>query len=180
MLVPWWVLGATMRPEARRSTLSGRYPLVLLLVLLLVVWRVERTAAAHTGARRRRTEVGWGVVAGVKDRATGRVRASVVERVDGPTLTGFVEGARSAGNNLSTYGSHARIGQTDRLCQVRVRDLERLSVAHRLADGSSEVQARRLSRLRLGCKDVLTGGMCGRLALPRGGTGRLGRYTTTA
>ena len=32
------------------------------------------------------------VVAGVKDRATGRVRASVVERVDGPTLTGFVEG----------------------------------------------------------------------------------------
>ena len=30
-------------------------------------------------------------VAGVKDRATGRVRASVVERVDGPTLTGFVE-----------------------------------------------------------------------------------------
>ena len=31
------------------------------------------------------------VVAGVKDRATGRVRASVVERVDGPTLTGFVE-----------------------------------------------------------------------------------------
>ena len=31
-------------------------------------------------------------VAGVKDRATGRVRASVVERVDGPTLTGFVEG----------------------------------------------------------------------------------------
>ena len=32
------------------------------------------------------------VVAGVKDRATGRVRASVVARVDGPTLTGFVEG----------------------------------------------------------------------------------------
>ena len=31
-------------------------------------------------------------VAGVKDRSTGRVRASVVERVDGPTLTGFVEG----------------------------------------------------------------------------------------
>ena len=31
-------------------------------------------------------------VAGVKDRATGRVRASVVERVDRPTLTGFVEG----------------------------------------------------------------------------------------
>ena len=31
-------------------------------------------------------------VAGVKDRATGRVRATVVERVDGPTLTGFVEG----------------------------------------------------------------------------------------
>ena len=31
-------------------------------------------------------------VAGVKDRATGRVRASVVEQVDGPTLTGFVEG----------------------------------------------------------------------------------------
>ena len=31
------------------------------------------------------------VVAGVKDRATGRVRASVVKRVDGPTLTGFVE-----------------------------------------------------------------------------------------
>ena len=31
-------------------------------------------------------------VVGVKDRATGRVRASVVEHVDGPTLTGFVEG----------------------------------------------------------------------------------------
>ena len=31
-------------------------------------------------------------VAGVKDRATGCVRASVVEQVDGPTLTGFVEG----------------------------------------------------------------------------------------
>ena len=31
-------------------------------------------------------------VAGVKDRPTGRVRASVVKRVDGPTLTGFVEG----------------------------------------------------------------------------------------
>ena len=30
-------------------------------------------------------------VAGVKDRSTGRVRAAVVERVDGPTLTGFVE-----------------------------------------------------------------------------------------
>ena len=32
------------------------------------------------------------VVAGVKDRATGRVRAAVVERVNGPTLTSFVEG----------------------------------------------------------------------------------------
>ena len=30
-------------------------------------------------------------VAGLKDRATGCVRASVVERLDGPTLTGFVE-----------------------------------------------------------------------------------------
>ena len=31
-------------------------------------------------------------VAGVKNQATGRVQASVVARVDGPTLTGFVEG----------------------------------------------------------------------------------------
>ena len=105
-----------MRPEARRSTLSGRYPLVLLLVLLLVVWRVERTAAAHTGARRRRTEVGCGrrrqgsghgPRAGVGGRACRRADPD-----------GFRRGRRSAGNNLSTYGSHARIGQTDRLCQL--------------------------------------------------------------
>ena len=48
----------------------------------------------HAAKRKRLTGRGGAdktAVAGVKDRATGRVRASVVERVDGPTLTGFVE-----------------------------------------------------------------------------------------
>ena len=63
-------------------------------------------------------EVG-GVVAGVKDRATGHgpragVGGRACRRAD---PDGFRRGRRSAGNSLSTYGSHARIGQTDRLCQ---------------------------------------------------------------
>ena len=64
-------------------------------------------------ADRGRTEVGCGR----RRQGSGRVRASVVERVDGPTLTGFVGGAGALATSLSTYGSHARIGQTDRLCQ---------------------------------------------------------------
>ncbi len=41
-------------------------------------------------------------VAGVKDRPTGRVRAAVVKRVDGPTLTGFVEGHAASGATVYT------------------------------------------------------------------------------
>ena len=54
-----------------------------------------RVKNMHAAKRKQLTGRGGAdkiVVAGVKDRATGRVRASVVERVDGPTLTGFVEG----------------------------------------------------------------------------------------
>ena len=43
-------------------------------------------ARLHAG----RGPVGKTAVAGVKDRATGRVSATVVERTDGPTLKGFV------------------------------------------------------------------------------------------
>ena len=54
-----------------------------------------RAKNMHAAKRKQLTGRGGAdksVVAGVKDRATGRVRASVVARVDGPTLTGFVEG----------------------------------------------------------------------------------------
>ena len=54
-----------------------------------------RAKNMHAAKRKQLTGRGGAdkmAVAGVKDRATGRVRASVVERVDGPTLTGFVEG----------------------------------------------------------------------------------------
>ena len=53
-----------------------------------------RAKNMHAAKRKQLTGRGGAgkmAVAGVKDRATGRVRASVVERVDGPTLTGFVE-----------------------------------------------------------------------------------------
>ena len=54
-----------------------------------------RAKNMHAAKRKQLTGRGGAdkmAVAGVKDRATGRVRTSVVERVDGPTLTGFVEG----------------------------------------------------------------------------------------
>ena len=54
-----------------------------------------RAKNMHAAKRKQLTGRGGAdktAVAGVKDRATGRVRASVVERVDGLTLTGFVEG----------------------------------------------------------------------------------------
>ena len=53
-----------------------------------------RAKNMHAAKRKRLTGRGGAdksVVAGVRDRATGQVRASVVERVDGQTLTGFVE-----------------------------------------------------------------------------------------
>ena len=53
-----------------------------------------RAKNMHAAKRKQLTGRGGAdkmAVAGVKDRATGHVRASVVERVDGPTLTGFVE-----------------------------------------------------------------------------------------
>ena len=54
-----------------------------------------RAKNMHAAKRKQLTGRGGAdkmAVVGVKDRATGHVRASVVERVDGPTLTGFVEG----------------------------------------------------------------------------------------
>ena len=54
----------------------------------------DRAKNMHAAKRKQLTGRGGAdkmAVAGVKDRATGHVRASVVERVDGPTLTGFVE-----------------------------------------------------------------------------------------
>ena len=63
-----------------------------------------QSAAAHRARRRgqdggrRRQGSGHGPRAGVGGRACRR-------------------GRRSAGNSVSTYGSHARIGQTDRVCQ---------------------------------------------------------------
>ena len=57
-----------------------------MLLALLWVWRVRRQPRTGRGG------ADTMVVAGVTDRATGRGRAAVVERVDGPTLTGCVEG----------------------------------------------------------------------------------------
>ena len=70
------------------------------------------SAAAHRARRRghdggrRRQGSGHGPRAGVGGRACRRADPD-----------GFRRGRRSAGNSVSTYGSHARIGQTDRVCQ---------------------------------------------------------------
>ena len=72
-------------PEDAISTIPSRAPPVLL--ARRWVWRVRRPPRTGRGGADTR------VVAGVTDRATGRGRAAVVERVDGPTLTGCVEGA---------------------------------------------------------------------------------------
>ena len=72
-------------PEDAISTIPSRATPVLL--ARLWVWRVRRQPRTGRGG------ADTMVVAGVTDRATGRGRASVVERVDGPTLTGCVEGA---------------------------------------------------------------------------------------
>ncbi len=53
-------------------------------------------------------------VAGVKDRATGRVRASVVERVDGPTLRGFVGDHASHDATVYTDDATAYTGLANR------------------------------------------------------------------
>ena len=83
--------GGSLRPGFPRGpadairTIPSRATPVLL--ARLWVWRVRRPPRTGRGG------ADTMVVAGVKDRATGRGRAAVVERVDGPTLTGCVEGA---------------------------------------------------------------------------------------
>ena len=72
-------------PEDAIRTIPSRATPVLL--ARLWVWRVRRQPRTGRGG------ADTMVVAGVTDRATGRGRAAVVERVDGPTLTGCVEGA---------------------------------------------------------------------------------------
>ena len=75
-------------------------------------FRLPLTPAAHLARRRghdggrRRQGSGHGPRAGVGGRACRRADPD-----------GFRRGRRSAGNSVSTYGSHARIGQTDRVCQ---------------------------------------------------------------
>ena len=91
------------------------------------------------------------MVAGVTDRATGGGRAAGVERVDGADPDGVRRGRRRAGTSVSTYGSPREDRPDRQRVLVRVRDRERVSGAHRVADGSSAVQARRVSSLRLGC-----------------------------
>ena len=53
-------------------------------------------------------------VAGVKDRATGRVRAAVVDRVDGPTLKGFVRSHSADGATVYTDEATAYDGLPNR------------------------------------------------------------------
>ena len=53
-------------------------------------------------------------VAGVKDRATKRVRAAVVERVDGPTLKGFVTAHAADGATVYTDEATAYNGLSNR------------------------------------------------------------------
>ena len=69
--------------------------------------------AKNMHARQRARLTGSGgvdktAVVGVRDRATGRVRAAVVDRVDGPTLRKFVadnavDGAKVYTDESSTY-----------------------------------------------------------------------------
>ena len=77
--------GVPRGPEDALSTIPSRATPVLL--ARLWVWRVRRPPRTGRGGADTRG------VAGVTDRATGRGRAAGVERVDGPTLTGCVEGA---------------------------------------------------------------------------------------
>ena len=77
--------GVPRGPEDALSTIPSRATPVLL--ARLWVWRVRRPPRTGRGGADTR------VVAGVTDRATGRGRAAGVERVDGPTRTGCVEGA---------------------------------------------------------------------------------------
>ena len=71
----------------------------------------------HSGQRARLTGRG-GVdkmaVAGVKDRATNRVSAAVVERLDGPTLKGFVGDRAAPGATVYTDEATAYNGLSNR------------------------------------------------------------------
>ena len=107
--------GALCAPDSLEAqrTLSERSPLVLLPCC---------SRCSGSGGVRRQPLTGRGgadtrVVAGVTDRATGRGRAAVVERVDGPTLTGCVEGAGALATACRRTAATRGSGQTDRVCQ---------------------------------------------------------------
>ena len=71
----------------------------------------------HKGQRAQLTGRGGAdkmAVAGVKDRATKRVRAAVVERVDGPTLKGFVAEHAAPGATVYTDEAVAYTGLANR------------------------------------------------------------------
>ena len=53
-------------------------------------------------------------VAGVKDRATGRVRPAVVDRLDGPTLPGFLNEQAEPSAQVYTYEATAYTGLANR------------------------------------------------------------------
>ena len=71
----------------------------------------------HRAQRERLTGRGGSdktAVAGVRDRATKRVRATVVERVDGPTLKGFVSEHAAEGATVYTDEAAAYTGLANR------------------------------------------------------------------
>ena len=72
----------------------------------------------HARDRRRRITGRGGndkvAVAGVRDRSTGKVRAAVVDRVDGPTLRPFVEAHAAEGATVYTDEAAAYIGLPNR------------------------------------------------------------------
>lgn len=70
----------------------------------------EKNKHAHKKLRAGRGPVGKTPVAGAKDRSTGRVSASVVPAVDGPTLRGFVEDRIADGLTVYTDEARAYLG----------------------------------------------------------------------
>ena len=71
----------------------------------------------HRAQRERLTGRGGSdktAVAGVRDRATKRVRAAVIERVDGPTLKGFVAEHTAEGATVYTDEASAYTGLANR------------------------------------------------------------------
>ena len=75
--------------------------------------------ARNMHAKKRRQLTGRGgadktAVAGVRDRATGRVRAAVVEATDGPTLKGFVTAHAADGAAIYTDDATAYAGLPNR------------------------------------------------------------------